>query len=234
MLFLHETHRVKGVSQDDFEAAFRDVYLPALAGDGGVRLLWYLNHAHGSSISFNVVTITALAGWEAWWGLAERVRAGDLAAWARELDGLRYGSEASLLAALDWSPLHEVDIDGVPTSPGEPHALTMYVEDSVEPDRGDPADALAAIGKLHSAFRATENGAPQLTKLTASFVPVAGAGRRRSCLILQEVLDLDLLAESYAGSNVAGLPWSGGHDEPPLTDTWRTRMLRAAPWSPLW
>ena len=59
-LFVHETHHVRGRSEEDFEAAYRDDWMPALAADADARLLWYCHHAHGSGPAYHVVTITAV------------------------------------------------------------------------------------------------------------------------------------------------------------------------------
>ena len=45
MLFLHEVHQVAGLKEDEFEAAFREGWMPTLAKDDDARLLWYTNHA---------------------------------------------------------------------------------------------------------------------------------------------------------------------------------------------
>ena len=60
MLFVHEVHQVVGKKEDEFEAAYRDGWMPLLAKDDDARLLWYMNHAHGSGVAYNVVTITAI------------------------------------------------------------------------------------------------------------------------------------------------------------------------------
>ena len=52
MLFLHEVHQVVGYQEDEFEAAFRDGWMPTLAKDDDARLLWYANHAVGSGVSY--------------------------------------------------------------------------------------------------------------------------------------------------------------------------------------
>ncbi len=57
---MHEVHAVKGISADAFEAAYRDGGMPLLAGGDDARLLWYSNHAHGSGLSNNVITVTAV------------------------------------------------------------------------------------------------------------------------------------------------------------------------------
>ena len=58
MLLMHEVHKVKGTKEDEFEAVYRDSWMPMLAKGDDARLLWYTNHAHGSGWSYNVVTIT--------------------------------------------------------------------------------------------------------------------------------------------------------------------------------
>ena len=70
MLFLHETHKVVGAREDEFEAAYREGWMPTLAKEDDARLLWYTNHAHGSGVSYNVVTITGIADGAAWERLA--------------------------------------------------------------------------------------------------------------------------------------------------------------------
>ena len=53
MLFLHETHKVVGAREDEFEAAYREGWMPTLAQGDDARLLWYTNHAHGSGLGSN-------------------------------------------------------------------------------------------------------------------------------------------------------------------------------------
>ena len=74
MLFVHEVHEVAGAREDEFEAAFRDGWMPLLAEGDDARLLWYMNHAHGSGASYNVVTITGVRDGAAWERLARRVQ----------------------------------------------------------------------------------------------------------------------------------------------------------------
>ncbi len=73
MLYIHELHSVVGKEAKAFEAAYRDGWMPALAASGDARLLWYLDLAHGSGLSYRVVTITAVTDGRAWQRL---VRAG--------------------------------------------------------------------------------------------------------------------------------------------------------------
>ena len=81
MLFVHEVHQVVGAKEDEFEALFRDSWMPTLAQGDDARLLWYMNHAHGSGAAYNVVTITGVRDGAAWQRLDERLRNGDLRDW---------------------------------------------------------------------------------------------------------------------------------------------------------
>lgn len=231
MLLTYETHRVVGLRFYDFEAAYRDGWLPAVAKQGGARLLWFFNVAHGANISFNAVTVTALRDWEDWEQLARRVQDGDLQQWAHEVDRLRYGSTGKLLRPLDWSPLQQLDLATVPATPQQ-HSLQMYVEDTIHPDAGDVE---AGIRAIHDALPEQDAaGGQPLTELSGAFRTTPGAGRRREVVLLQKLLDLDLLARYYeTGEAPAGAPWSAAHKPPPFADTWETRILRAAEWSPL-
>ena len=97
MLFLHETHKVVGARQDEFEAAYREGWMPTLAKADNARLLLYTNHAHGSGLSYNVVTITGIADGAAWESLARRAQSGDLRPWMRELDTMRHEVTGKIL-----------------------------------------------------------------------------------------------------------------------------------------
>ena len=80
MLFMHEVHKVRGRAEDEFEAAFRDGWMPTLGAGDDARLLWYANHAHGSGPAYTVVTVTAVRDGAAWERLALRIQKGDSAA----------------------------------------------------------------------------------------------------------------------------------------------------------
>ena len=114
MLFLHETHKIKGRCEDAFEDAIRDGWMARLAEGDSARLLWYANHAHGSGSSYQVVTVTGIAD-GAWEELARRIQSGDLQKFMRELDELRHDVEGKLLLPVYWSPLQSVDLATVPT-----------------------------------------------------------------------------------------------------------------------
>jgi hypothetical protein len=129
VLFLHETHKVVGAREDEFEAAYREGWVPTLAEDDDARLLWYTNLAHGSGASYTVVTITGITDGAAWESLARRTQTGDLRPWMRELDDLRHDVTGKILLPVEWSPLQQVDLSSVPTD-GTTHQLSLFMEDT--------------------------------------------------------------------------------------------------------
>lgn len=73
VLLLRELHQVRGACADDFAAAFRDGWMPAVERHGFGRLLWYWDLPHGSGPAYTVVTLTALEGGAAWEALVDAV-----------------------------------------------------------------------------------------------------------------------------------------------------------------
>ena len=132
MLLLHEIHTVAGKHEDDFEAAYRDGWMPTLARDGDARLLYFLRLAHGSGRAYHVVTITGLRDGAAYERLATRVQQGDLRTWAADLDRFRHEVEGKILLPVDWSPMRDLDLGSVPTD-GRQHDPVLYMEDSAWP-----------------------------------------------------------------------------------------------------
>jgi hypothetical protein len=231
VLYISETHRIIGARFDDFESLCRDEWLPAVAKDRGTRFLWYFNRAHGSSVSFNVVTVTAAADFEAWARLQDRVESGDMQELAHTADQMRYGTSAAINRRLEWSRMPEVDLTSVPTT-AQDHERTMYIEDTIHVSLDDPDAGEAAIRKAHRGLG--EPGPGALTEFVAAFRPLPVAGRRSQVTLLQRVLDLGILAKYYTeGTPPPNPPWSAAHDPVPFDDTWQTRVLRVATWSPL-
>jgi hypothetical protein len=232
MLLLYELHRVRGVAEFEFEAAFRDGWMPRMAGDDDARLLWYFHLAHGSNVSYRFVTITALRDFGAWERLALRIQSGDLREWMAALDTSRYQLDAKLLAPLPWSPMQEVDFAGVPAEPKEPHGLELYLEDTVRSEEGRIEETIEAAGRLY----AEEAGAARpgrMSHLVGAFQPFWGAGRRRELVLLHRVDDKDALAGYYMTGRNGGSAWPAVNAGDRLGDAWETRVLRTANWSPL-
>ena len=231
MLFMHEVHKVRGRREDDFEAEFRDSWMPMLAVGDDARLLWYADRAQGSGPSYTVVTITAVKDGAAWERLALRIQGGDLQKWMRGLDELRYDVEAKLLAPLPWSPL-QVSFEELPVD-GREHELTLYMEDTMWPYADKFEEYIDRSGDVYA--RSLERPSAMLT-VQAAFQPTLGSHLRREVILMQRILQpeqlLGLLRTRIPADYRA--PGSWMHDALELRDQWTSRLLRTSAWSPLY
>ena len=231
MLFLHELHKVSGAREQEFEALYRDDWMPALATDADARLLYFLRQAVGTGPSYRVVTMTALQDGAAWERLARRVASGDLAAWARRVDKVRHEVHGKLLVPLPWSPLQSVDLYTVPTAATE-HALTLFMEDTVWPFAGRLDDYIERAGAHYA--REMSSAGEHLLSVDAGFRNALGTGRRHEIVLWQKVLQperlLGLLTHELPPQLMQPGTWM--HDALPLRDQWESRLLRTAAWSP--
>src|SRR5215510_253831 len=93
MIFIHETHEERG----------------------DARLLWFWELAHGTSASYQAVSITAVRDWATWGALVTRA-AGDARArdWQQHVWTLRREVTAKVLLPTPWSPLQDVDLASAP------------------------------------------------------------------------------------------------------------------------
>jgi len=231
VLFMHEVHGVRGRAEDDFEAAFRDGWMPMLAAGDDARLLWYTNHAHGSGPAYTVVTVTAVRDGTAWERLALRIQRGDLQTWMRDIDALRHDVEAKLLVPLPWSPLQEVDFEDVPTD-GRTHELTLYMEDTMWPHEDKLLEYIDRCGEVYS--KSLDHPNPLLS-IEAAFQPALGSHLRREVALMQRIHSADallrLLQTEIPPEHRAPGTWM--HDALELRDQWTSRLLRTSSWSPL-
>src|SRR4030095_5776369 len=103
MIFLHETHDVVAGKMEEFGEAIRAHWRPILEEDGTARLLWAFELTHGTGVSYQAVTITAVRDWATWGSLAERDDA-RLRDWRRRSGSVRHDVTAKLLLPAAWSP----------------------------------------------------------------------------------------------------------------------------------
>lgn len=232
MLFMHEVHKVRGRCEDQFEAAFREGWMPVLGAGNDARLLWYTNHAHGSGPSYTVVTVTAVRDGAAWERLAVEIQQGNLRQWMRGVDELRYDVEAKLLAPLAWSPLEDIPFDQVPVD-GREHELTLYMEDTMWPYADKFTEYIDRCGEVYA--KSLDRPAALLT-IQAAFQPALGSHLRREVTLMQRINQpealLNLLRTETAPEHRA--PGSWMHEALDLRDQWTSRLLRTSAWSPLY
>ena len=236
MLLLREEHEVKGLEEDQFEACVRDEWLPALAKSDGARLLYYAHLAHGSGHAYRVVTYTLLRDGAAWGALVDRVSGGDLASLAVKLDGLRHDVTSKQLLPLPWSILQEIDVETVPTEPGE-HELSVFMEDTVWPFEGLLEEYIERAGAQYaSEYEKSFPGQPRLLEIQAAYRTAFGSHQRREIVLWQKVLNpdglLSLLMTEIPQSFKKPGRWM--LDALAYRDQWQSRLLRTSSWSPLY
>lgn len=233
MLYVHETHSVIGRCEDDFEEAFRGSagYIERLASDPDARLLWYLDHVHGTGPAYTVITITAVRDAGAWQRLADRVHAGDLREWVAHVDRLRHDSHAKILRPLPWSRLQDVDLGSVPVEPVE-HGLVLYMEDTANPYEGMVHEYIDQAGTQYAPSLRRSN---PLLEMVAAFQPSFGTGRRREIVLWQRVADQQALLRLFTTTVPPGMkaPGTWMHDALEVRDQWTSRLLRTSAWSPM-
>jgi hypothetical protein len=235
VLLLHEVHRVRGATEDQFEAAFRDRWMPDLAAGDDARLLYFMQLAHGSGRAYTAVTVTGVRDGAAWERVARSIQDGPLRSWAHDVDQLRHSVTAKVLVPVPWSPPVVEDLDAVPTEPAE-HPLTIFMEDTAWPHDGMLDDYLEKA-RTHYAPSLTESRQEgrAILELLAVFQTAFGSGRRSEVVLWQRILDhsrLLRLLETEIAPEYRG-PGTWMNDALEVRDDWQSQLLRTSAWSPL-
>jgi hypothetical protein len=232
VLFIHETHSVRGASEERFEEAIRDEWMTALGKTADARLLWYCVQAHGTGPAYKVITITAARDGSAWEALASRVQSGDLQAWAKHVDELRHRVDSKVLLAVRWSPMQQVELEQVPAD-GTSHAPTLYMEDT-----GWPNAALDDYIDFWQAgyFEPMRKRLRSMLDIQAVFQSAFGSGRRKEAILMQKITDYGALMHLLTTEISPELraPGQFMHEALTYRDQWESRLLRTSAWSPLY
>jgi hypothetical protein len=180
------------------------------------------------------VTVTGLADGAAWERLIQRVHRGDLRQWAREVDACRHQAHGRLLMPLHWSPL-DVDLADVPTD-GRHHDTSLYMEDTMWPKRGKVDEYIAAAGEVYAKLLGDHREGEVLLRIEAAGQTMPGAGRGPEITLMQKVHSMPRLVHLLTHEMPAELsrPGTWMHDALGYRDQWRSKLLRAASWSPRW
>jgi hypothetical protein len=235
MLVLREVHAVVGLHEDEFEAAYRDEYAPALAADGDhARLLHFLHHAHGSGSSYRVVTLTAFRDAAAYDRVRQRVEQGDLRTWTERVDDLRHDVEGKFLVPVPWSPVQDHDLAAIPAA--SDHAPAVYMEDTVWPHEGKLEAYIERAGTHYAGWMASTEHAPNaMLRIEAAYRTAFGSGRRREIVLTQRVIKPDRLMHLLTAEMLPEhkQPGTWMHDGLEFRDQWESRLLRSSRWSPV-
>lgn len=227
---------MRGAHDEAFERSFRDEWMPMLGAADDARLLYFLTLAHGTGRAYNFVTLTAVRDGAAWEHLVARMQHGDLRSWVATIDQMRWDVTSKVLIPADWSPLQEIDFDRVPINGGR-HDQTLFMEDTAWPHAGMLEAYLEAARDNYAPSLAEgRHGGRALLELQAVFTAAWGtSARHREVVLWQRVMRpagiLGLLTSEVPAEHRAPGTWM--HDALRVRDDWESRILRSAPWSPL-
>jgi hypothetical protein len=236
MLWIHEVHRVRGAQEDEFEAAHRDAWMPALAESGDAKLCYFAHLTHGSGRAYTVITVTAAEDGAAWGNIAHQVQHGDLREVSRDLDQLRHDVTGRIFTTASWAPEIPGDLASVPVDPTLDHEPTLFMEDTAWPYDGMLLDYLAKAEAQYAPSIA-QSGASgtAIIELQTLLHTAYGTGQRAEVLLWQKIIDPDRLWNLFATElpPQAKAPGTWMNDALVVRDDWRSRLLRTTRWSPL-
>lgn len=233
---MHEVHAVVGEKEREFDAAYRHGWMPLLAGGDDARLLWYLDHAHGSGPAYNVVTITAIRDGGAYERLASAMQggAGPLREWSRAVGELRHHVDGKILVPVEWSPLQDVDLADVPVD-GAEHDQSLYMEDTGWPTAALD-DYVAFWDTDYFRMMRRTPADRRILDIQACFQVAYGTHRRPEAVLMQKIVDYRLLTNLItepAEYDPSTWPGSYMHGALDYRDQWESKLLRTSRWSPL-
>lgn len=230
MFFVHEIHALEPTAADDFERILREQWVPTLATEPGMRLVWCARSMPGA-ISFpEMVTMTAVEDGAAVEHLGERIRSGDLREAAAELGRHRTGLATRVLAPLEEFNPYTVDLDDVPLTRTDAPS-EMYIHDFVVPQ---PGMQRTYEVQMREAFMKMLDLEGMQLLIWAGFETVAGGGRVPLSLMITHIGSAGAITNLLAEGNprVPVEPGTWMHEGLKLRDTWVSRLLRSVPWSP--
>jgi hypothetical protein len=225
MIFLHETHDVVAGKMEEFGAAMRERWLPLLEDGGNSRLLWAFELTHGTGVSYQAVTITAVRDWATWGALADRDDA-RMRDWRRHAGSVRNDVTAKLLLPAAWSPLQEVELGKAARDEGPP---ALYLHDTGWPFPGRIDDYVDALGSIYY----PQIKHTKMITIEACWRTAPGTGRLHEAILLQKIVDwprfTELLSRGEQGAQRGGWMLAGLD----YRNRWESKLLRTAPWSPV-
>jgi hypothetical protein len=230
MFYVHEIHAVDAARAETFETTMREQWVPALAAESGMRVVWCVRSMPGTAAFPELITMTAVADGDALERLGARSRTGDLRDLAKELGRQRNGVTTRVLAALEEFNPYTVDLDNVPLvrtdAPTE-----MYIHDFVVPQPG--MQRIYEVQMREAFMKMLEMDALPM-KTWGGFETVSGGGRVPLSLMVTWIANAPAISNLISQGNprVAPEPGSWMREGLKLRDTWISRLVRSVPWSP--
>jgi hypothetical protein len=230
MFYVHEIHALDAAEADGFETIVREQWVPALAGEAGMRLVWCVRSMPGTASYPELITMTAVEDGPALERLGARYRTGDLRKLSMELGRRRAGVTTRVLASLEEFNPYSVDLDDVPLVRDDTPSQ-MYIHDFVVPQPG--MQRIYEVQMREAFMKMLEMDALPM-KTWGGFETVAGGGRIPLSLMVTSIAHAPAISNLLSEGNprVAPEPGTWMREGLKLRDTWISRLVRSVPWSP--
>ena len=231
MIYLHETHEVIGGKMDDFSEAMRSQWRPLIEHDGLARVLWFCKVPHGTSVSYQAISITAVKDWQAWGAIADRSLSDpNWKAWNNDVCQYRRDVVGKLLVPNARSPLQDVDLSTV-EAPADDGIPSVYLHDTGWPYPGlmdDYVDALHSI--LEPQMEAVK---PYVITVAAGWRTSPGAGHFHEAILLSKIHNFELFSFIITVGEPEPQPGEWMVEGLKYRDKWESKILRTVDWSPM-
>ena len=231
MIYLHETHDVIGGKMDDFSESMRTRWKPLMERDGTARVLWFFKLPHGTNVSYQAISITAVKDWQSYGAIVDRsLNDADWKAWSKEVCQYRRDVESKLLLPNPKSPLQEVDLnfaeaksdDGMPS---------LYLHDTGWPYPGLMEEYIDA---LHTVLEPQmEEVKPYVITAVAGWRTCPGTGRFHEAILLSKIHNWELFSFIITFGEPPPQPGEWMIEGLKYRDNWESKLLRTADWSPM-
>jgi len=231
MIFLHETHDVIGGRMDEFSESMSTRWRPMIERDGLARVMWFFTLAHGTNVSYQAISITAVRDWTSWGTLVDRMVAEkDWRTWLRDVCLARRDVESKILLPNPKSPLQEIDLTSV-EAPGDDGVPSLYLHDTGWPYPGLMEDYIDA---LHTILEPQmEAVTPYVITAVAGWRTCPGTGRFHEAVLLSKIHNWELFSFLITFGEPPAQPGEWMIEGLTYRDKWESKLLRTAPWSPM-
>lgn len=231
MIYLHEIHEIVGGKKEKFSEAMRSQWKPLIERDGLAKVLWFFHHAVGTSVSYQAVSIAAIRDWQAWGTIVERfVNDPTWKKWNQDVCQYRKDVVARLLLPNPLSPLQEVDFDqvGVALDDDMP---AIYLHDTGWPYPGKMEEYIEALHTVLEPQMAAVQ--PPVISIAATWRTCPGTGRFHEAIILSKIHNWELFSFVITLGEPTPQPGDWMMEGLKYRDTWESKILRTADWSPM-
>jgi hypothetical protein len=230
MFYVHEIHTVDAAGADTLETAVRDQWVPALASDPGMRLVWCVRSMPGTASYPELITMTAVQDGAALERFGSRCRSGDLRELSSELGRHRQKVTTRVFGSLEEFNPYSVDLADLPLTRDDAPS-EMYIHDFVRPQPG--MQRIYEVQMREAFMKMLEMDALPM-KTWAGFETVAGGGHVPLSLMVTWIADAPAISNLLSQGNprVAPEPGTWMREGLKLRDTWVSRLVRSVSWSP--